>query len=359
MLSLPSLVGLIGQFSFPNIEPLVYFQKIITTSQTTSGYLPSYLKYSSITVFMETAFNFFMAKIFFIISLVLTIFIFYKNNQSKFKTILENSRWERVIYYTFIILFGVWLSKILNPEKVLIWPDYLSIVMLLLSFYFAWLFAVFVNDREDISIDEISNKNRPLVQKKLDYQDLNQLLIILPVLFFISGYLAGFAPLFFVLCFSGLYYAYSARPTRFKIIPIFSSFIISLCALSMVLAGFFIIYPYKDLSLFPTKILVGIVVIYFLSSHIKDLKDLEGDAKSGIKTLPVMLGSLWAPKVVGVLSSLAYLLVPIFLSKIFLVTAIPFAITNYLLINRKPYQEKIVFFNYFIFIIFSFVLIHF
>jgi len=267
---------------------------------------------------------------------------------------IKNSRPERVTHYFLMIFVGIFMAYSIFPGIKFNWNDWLSVIMLCFSFYFSIMFAVCINDIADEDIDAVSNIDRPLITNDLNKEDMKQSAFLFLVASLIAGYLAGFTALFFVLVFTALYYIYSASPTRFKLIPFFSSFIIGFCCLTAVLAGFFLTSPLKYVSFFPARFVVAIVILFFLGSHIRDMKDIEGDKKAGVKTVPVLFGDIWGPKVVGFFASLAFLLVPLFF-KIYqlFIPAVPSALIVYYFIDRKPYQEKFIFRIYFAFVLIS------
>ncbi|MFH1714542.1 MAG: UbiA family prenyltransferase [Candidatus Nealsonbacteria bacterium] len=136
--------------------------------------------------------------------------------------------------------------------------------------------------------------------------------------------------------------------------PFFSSFIIGLCTLTAVMAGFFLLSPLKYVSTFPLRLALAVVVIFSLLISTRDMKDIEGDKKAGIKTVPIVFGDIWGPRVVGIFAALAFLLVPIFLrAYILFIAAIPAALAVYYLVNKKPYKEKYIFRTYFVFVLIS------
>jgi 4-hydroxybenzoate polyprenyltransferase len=357
--SLPGVISVIGQVGalFPKI-PIVFFQNSVLNSITISNNLHGSLQYSSALRLFEIAFNFIMGKVLFLILVVLSSFWFYKNFKTKFKALVGDFRSTRTIHYLLMIFLGMFSLFIMFPSVRLNWNDWLSVIMLCLACYFSIRFAICVNDIVDEDIDEVSNTDRPLVAKILSKEDMKQASIIFVIATFISGFLAGYTAFFFIMTFTALYYIYSAPITRFKLIPFFSSFIISLCSLTLVMAGFYLISPIKYVAIFPHKLIVAIIILFFLHSHIRDVKDVEGDKLAGVKTVPVIFGDKWGVKVVGIMSSLAFILVPIFLGAyVVFATAIPATLVNYYFITKKPFVEKYIFYTYFIFVILSFLLL--
>jgi 4-hydroxybenzoate polyprenyltransferase len=117
------------------------------------------------------------------------------------------------------------------------------------------------------------------------------------------------------------------------------------------LGGFFLFSGTEQLKDFPPKYSLGILLIFLLAENIKNLKDIEGDRREGIKTLPVLLGEKAGPLGAGILVFIAVLLVPIFFffNLLTLVTALGFGTLLFFLANRKPYSENAIFITYFIF----------
>ena len=359
-LSLPGVMNAIGgQDMAGNYfkEPFTFIQKSIENSITISNNLHNSLEYSSFVRLFEIAFNFLIGKIFFLILIIATFIWFRLNFKEKLRAVIKNSRPERVTHYLLMIFVGLFAAYSIFPNIRLNWNDWLSVLVLCLAFYFSWMFAVSTNDLVDEEIDAISDPTRPLIANSLSKKDMKESATIFLVATLISGFLAGYTAFFFILTFTALYYIYSVPPTRFKTIPFFSSFIIGLCCLTAVLAGFFLISPFKYVSVFPSKLALAVVVIFFLGSHIRDMKDIEGDKKAGIKTVPIIFGDIWGSRVVAIMAALSFLLVPIFSSVyILFISAIPAALVVYYFINRKPYFEKYIFRTYFAFILTSFLL---
>lgn len=356
--SLPSIVSSLGQtVDILRTEPILFFGESISKSITIANNLHSSLEYGSYNRLYEIAFNFMMGKVLLLISVALGLFWFFLNYKEKFKAVFKNSRKERAAHYIFTIFVGIVFSCFLFWPLSFNWNDWLSIITLCLAFYFSGIFAICVNDLADEEIDKISNQNRPLVTGALSREDMKQIAAVFLLASLISAFLAGYTAFFFVLAFTALYYIYSAPPTRFKLIPLFSSFLIGLCYSTAILAGFFLVSPMKNVSAFPPKLFVSVVIVITFLSHARDMKDIEGDKAVGIKTLPVLLGDFWGPKVVGVLTGISFALIPLFSGLNFLyLSAVPAALASYYFVNRKPYSERPLFWTYFLFVLVSVLL---
>lgn len=350
-LSFPSFIS----FFFGNVaEPVQYLSGLLGNSQTILNNLHPSFKYATSLSMFEIGFNFFISKVWFLVAAILSIVYMRMLERDKWSAMFKNSRPERVAHYMLMLVLGIVASYSVIPVWKFNGADYLTLIVLAISIYFSWMFAVCVNDIVDEDIDKVSNTDRPLVESTLDTIDMKTGAILFLVASLVGGYLSGYASLFFLVAFTALYFIYSALPTRFKLVPFFSSFIIGLCCLAVVLAGFFLTIPLKSGELVPTRLIVGVVVIFFLWSHIRDMKDIEGDSRAGVRTVPVLFGPKWGPRVVGILAGLAYLLVPLF-SKFYLLTplAVLAAFATYYYVNKKTYREKPLFFVYGGFVILS------
>jgi len=353
--SLPSIISFLAG---PDGSTFThFFGNIIFNSATSQNNLHGTLQYAYPFRALEIGFNFLMAKIWYIFSITLAVLWFFLNQKEKTVAIFKNSRPERVAAYLVAVFIGFGLAYIVAPPSVFSWNDFLSVIVLCLSLYFSIMFAICVNDLEDEEIDKISSKERPLIKGDLTRSDFRVMSPVFLVVSLIGAYLAGYYAFFCILTFTSLYYIYSAPPTKLKRIPFFSSLLIAFCALSQMIAGFFLISHSKEINALPKRAIVGIVIIIFLWSHIRDLKDVEGDRAAGISTVPVIFGQQGFT-VVAIMASLAYLLVPLFTqSTILYISAIPGAFATYYYILKKPYRELPIFLVLFVFVAVSAILL--
>lgn len=355
--SLPSMVALIGQQGVLSENPLAYLIKIITESSTLSNNLHSSLQYGSTVRLAEIAFNFMIGKILFLIVAGLSSFWFYLNFKEKFKTVLSNARPERIFSYILFFLFGIFFAyKMFGPQN-FNWNDWLSVIVFACAIWFSGLFAIGVNDLADEDTDRISNANRPLISGTLDRHEIKQILPLFLVLALLAAFLAGYTAFFFILASNAIYWVYSAPPLRLKKLPLLPSFLIGLCFLTVVAAGFFLFAPIKQTQILPDRLILGVVAIFALLANVRDMKDVAGDRVSGIKTLPVLFGEIWGPRVVGFCAAIAFLLLPIISGFYwFFLTAVPAALLVYYFVNKKPYSEKPIDVVCFLFMFLSFLM---
>lgn len=357
--SIPGIISWLGQSGhLIKVSPIEYLQKVFAGSSTLSNNLHSSFRYSSAIRLFEISFNFLMGKIFFVLLLILSSAWFLINCKEKFKNLIGDLRSNRTIHFILMIFAGMFLAFSMFPQIKLNWNDWLSVLVLCLAYYFSIRFAICTNDIVDESIDAVSNTDRPLVKKTLTQEDMKQAGFLFLAATIVSGFLAGYTALFFVLTFTALYYIYSAPPTRYKLIPFFASFIIGLCSLTPVLAGFFLISPVKQVSIFPPSVIAAVVIMFTLLTGTRDIKDVEGDKRAGVKTVPVLFGDKWGVRVTGILAALSYLIIClVFKSPFLLITAVPAALLTYYFSARKPFVEKYIFYTYFTFVFLSLLLL--
>lgn len=342
--NLPGILSAIaGLFGVNMSSPNQFLISSITNSSTLADNIHGTLLYGSLQRMLEIGFDFMIGRIWFLVTAVLAVLWFFTNFKRQAAAVFKNSRPERATRYVLLVLLGVLIAYHQNSFSIN-WNDWLSLITLVLAFYFSWMFAVCVNDIFDTKIDRISNTDRPIPSGSLSVSDMKSasLLFLVPAL--IGGYLSGYYAFFCILFFNAAAYLYSVPPLRLKRLPLVSGIIIAFCCLSAVMAGFFIFSPLKAVSAFPVGLIAGIVCIFFLAEHMKDIKDIEGDRAAGIMTIPIILGPVWGIRVVGIFATLAYLIVPFVAGKMTLfIGAVPAAAITYLLVVRKPYVERPIF----------------
>ena len=356
--SMPGIIAAIASLVGDRSSTAVQFiQSSVLDSVTLSNNIHSTLRYATLVRMMEIGFDFLIGRVFYIITIGLSLAWFFTNYKEQVRSIFSNLRPERVGHYIFLVLLGV-LIAYRQSSFVLNWNDWLSLLILLLAFFFSCMYAISVNDVADVDIDNISNKGRPIPSGAISQYEMSTVGILFLVSALVAGYLSGYFAFFCILAFNALYYIYSAPLTRFKRVPGLSAFIIGLCCLSAVLAGYFTFSSVKLVSSFPPILIVGIVSIFFLAQHIKDLKDIEGDRAEGIMTIPTIFGPLWGGRIVGILTAASYFIVPFIANNPALYFgAFPAAAATYMIATRKPFREMPIFIVYGLFAIFLVVVL--
>lgn len=183
----------------------------------------------------------------------------------------------------------------------------------------AWMvmsFACDVNDICDLESDKIAYPDKPLPSGKVKVGTAK----VIAFSFFITSLFLGYLvstvasrQLYMYLVIAGLAIAliYSVEPIRMKKRNFLGNMTFA-SSLSLVLLGSYVLAV--------GSITLRVVVVFFLAfimlsfaTIAKDLPHVEADAKTGVKTLPVVIGAEKAGKVAfsGILASSA--LVPLFI----------------------------------------------
>lgn len=295
---------------------------------------------------LQVRFNQLIAQVCFVLLFVLAGVGAWYAKPEAWRAVLRNSRLERVVHYWLLLGVGAYAAA---SDAVSNWATLFAGVVLLLTFYAAWMFAVGVNDVEDVTADAVSNSDRPLVQRTLSVGEMRAVSMVFLGLALVGGYILGQTILFLVLVFTAAYHIYSVPPLKLKRVPVLATFCISLACLAAVLAGFFFWNGDQYLIAFPFRYVVLIVVGFTLGATLKDIKDIDGDAKAGVRTLATLFGPVWGPRVIGLLVGVGHALVPLLLARPLLwYVALPCGLASYYFATRTPYQERYLFYVYFV-----------
>jgi 4-hydroxybenzoate polyprenyltransferase len=346
---LATLPGFIYTVSSNNYTPVEsseitsFFEKNILRSTISHNTLREGFLSVSTTRFLELSFDKLMSQILFIISILVSMGLFWKINKEKFIATVKNARPERINFYTASLFCGIAYAYINLAGNMPVVIDIFGVICLFVAWTALWMHAVHLNDIYDLEIDKISNKERPLVNNSLTSGEMTDIGKVWLGIGLIGGWCAGFYPFFMALVYVACSYVYSVPPLRLRRLPLVPSFLIGVACLSTILAGYFFISTNKEVQSFPIFLSIGIVVMVTLAINFKDVKDVEGDKANGIMTIPNLFPR-YGVQIVAGLFAISILLVPFFLSFYLLyIISVPCAIVGYRLITRKPYVEKYIF----------------
>ncbi len=259
--------------------------------------------------------NFKMTLVYGVLASLLAGLLLFKEFPHYFFALLKNARLPQVIYHGGLLLLGILLALFFShttlPREFF---PMLSIIVLLLSVEYAWLASVIVNDLYDTAIDAITNPSRPLITAAIS----PRLYRTFGVLFFSASLLlsgsVSFAALFLLLAYQALAWLYSAPPLRLKRFPIIATLIAACSGLAVLISGFLAVSSQTGIHQLPVPLLVFLFIAYTLTLPIKDFKDIAGDQKDGVFTLPVLLGETLAKQVTGSALFLLAMISPIVLN---------------------------------------------
>jgi len=215
----------------------------------------------------------------------------------------------RLMHYIMLASFGLFLGFYTAGGLGFELHDYLFSLGFLLSVTLMYQSACIVNDIFDRDL----YARVKIKRAESHSQELKYLAIFLAILSLLLTYPLGYGVFVFMVTFASLAFIYSAPPLRLKRYPIVASLSLAVSALMVVMAGFAVFAQDAVVEFFPVEIAVVILVVYTLGTNYKDLKDVELDRKSGVYTIPVLLGEAMGKVVISALLVFAFLLVPLML----------------------------------------------
>lgn len=223
----------------------------------------------------------------------------------RWKNLLMIALVQLLIKYAFLEPFGATTS--LNSS---------GIILLIIATVCIAAAGNIINDINDVDTDLVNKPNKVIVSKSISEKTAYNLFIILNVIGVGVGYYlanavgrSGFFSLFVII--SILLYVYS---TYLKQLVLIGNIVISiLVALSIVIVGVFELIPNmteqnQTFQLFYFKTLLNYAYMAFILNLIreitKDVEDMEGDSKTGMHTLPILIGKEKTKYLISALSLL-------------------------------------------------------
>lgn len=223
--------------------------------------------------------------------LAILLILFFAISKEKFVAVLKNFRLPQICYHTGLFFIGLGLGFLAYPEnsefKVF---SVLAAIVLIAAIWLAWKASVIVNDIYDFEIDQISNPDRPLQKKVFTIKEYAELGVIIFLLSLLGGLTISvkFAAILFV--YQIIAWAYSAPPYRLKRFPIIATLVSSIASLVVLFAGFTLVSGDANIHGLSWRIIFLLLGALTLSLPIKDFKDIAGDKKYGVFTVPVIFG---------------------------------------------------------------------
>jgi len=267
---------------------------------------------STIPIALMTKVNLFYLAI--ITAILLSGFIFYQ--RKKFTAFFLNMRFPQVLYHLSLLAIGSGLGiYFTSVPRLFDTFDIMSFLLFGEAVICAWLASVIANDLFDERIDNISNNNRPLIKKEFAHDDYR---LLGWTFFFTSVYIALLInPTggILLIAYQALAWLYSAEPLRLKRFPIVSTFVSALASITILFIGYSLVSPSQNLENIPVSLVWLLVISFVFSLPIKDFKDIEGDKKDGVFTIPVIFGEAWGKIIVGSGVFLSFLLSVVFLNE--------------------------------------------
>ncbi len=235
----------------------------------------------------------------------------------KIKSLLQLTRPLNVVITFFVVIVGA----VISVEQ-----DYSSLKIILAGISAGLTAAAgnVINDVIDINADKINHPERPLPSGKLKSSEaIVEYALLIASALFISAYVNSEA-LIIVIVTSVLLFLYSYRLKR---IPFIGNLTVAF------LTGLAFIYGGIAVNNFTNAIIPALFafMINLIREIIKDMQDVEGDAKAGIVTLPQKTGFDKVKTIVMLLSIL--LIVSTLIPFVYKIYNIEFFVIAMLLVN--------------------------
>ncbi|MDO9231242.1 MAG: UbiA family prenyltransferase [bacterium] len=237
---------------------------------------------------------------FFLLIFSLSI-LFWLIDRQKFVAVWKNARFPQLLYHSGLFFIGIAIGSLNYRNNLhLDFFSILSVGVLLVSIWLAWLASVVVNDLNDFAIDSVSNPERPL-QKRIfmreEYAHLGWAFFTLSIIGTLS---IGFSFTALIIVYQIIAWVYSAEPFRLKKFPIVGTFISSLALLVILFLGYILMSDGQTIHALSSRIIFLMLISGTICLPIKDFKDIAGDKYDNIWTLPVIFGEKKARLMVAV-----------------------------------------------------------
>lgn len=234
-----------------------------------------------------------------ILPFVVGIWLFARH-KAIFLALFRNARLPQVSYHGGLLFVGMGLAVLFSGAKLsLEFFDVLAAFLLLGAVVSAWLASVVPNDCFDTIIDAETNASRPLPSGAIPISLYRTIGVgFFATSIFFSALVSPKAAIFLLL-YQAIAWAYSAPPFRLKRFPVIASFVSAVASVLILMLGYIVFSPDGTAKMLPVSIVFLFLFVYTVSIPLKDFKDIEGDRKDGVWTLPVLLGAEWAKIVIG------------------------------------------------------------
>jgi 4-hydroxybenzoate polyprenyltransferase len=284
-----------------------------------------------------------------------SLFLFHQR-KNHFIALYHNARLPQVFYHGGLISVGALLAiHFENISLPVSHFSYLAFLLLICSAVFAWLASVITNDFFDTQIDQETNPSRPLIKSTIDSTSYREYGIIF---FLVSLLLAGIVSsqaLLLIFGYQVCAWIYSATPFRLKRFPLVATFLASFASILILVAGYLALSERHSLASLPNHLLLYLLFVFTVCLPIKDFKDIAGDEKDSVYTLPVLFGEIWGKRIIGSLVLLSFSLSPFILNELSLLPlAFLFGSLTFWIIQNGTADPKGVFnyhrFSFFLFL---------
>lgn len=283
-------------------------------------------------------------KIFVLFVFALALILFFRYRKNDFKSLCQQLRFTRVIYYVVLSSMGFVLSHYINGSTKEAPIQVIDSLILIIILVLSSVFSMMINDREDVALDAISNVKRLLPSGKIKEQNYFVYGIVAFLFAIILSSTIHLEIVYLVILGNLIFFIYSAPPFSLKKIFLVSKLALAANSVIVMTLGYFL--NQRECSAFlPNDVMVPLFITVFLVGHVIDVKDYEGDRKVGRKTLSTLLGLRATRYVITVMFIVSFIGVTVLLKKnVYVIYSGLLGLLTGLMLFKKPYQEYLVFF---------------
>lgn len=285
---------------------------------------------------------------------------FFLSQREKFVAVIKNLRIPQCLFHVGLFFCGIGLGILAYPSNLAInLFSVFAVGGLIISIILAWKASVVVNDIFDFSVDSISSPSRPLQKGIFSVREYAEFGLVCFVLSLLGGMAVGFKFSALLLAYQIIAFFYSAPPFRLKRFPLIASLISAVALLVILFLGFALFSGGKDIEGLSWRIIFLLLSAYTLCIPIKDFKDLEGDKKNSVWTIPAIFGEDRARIIIAINFFVSYMLSVFFLNEFRLFWwALLFGGASFFVIQNKNIKAwKLIWWNLGIVFIYGLILV--
>lgn len=293
----------------------------------------------------------------FLVGLLAVLFFFI--NKTKLIAIVKNARFSQILFHSGLFFAGLGLGYLAYPNNFhLNTFSVAGTLVLLVSIWLAWLASVAVNDIYDFGVDKISNPQRPLEKGIFTIEEYWEIGIFFFLLSILGGLVISIKFMALLIVYQFLAWTYSALPYRFKKIPFLATFISAVALLIVLFIGFTLFSGDQNIHGLSWRIIFLLLLGCILCLPIKDFKDLEGDKKNSVWTIPAIFGEDKARIIIAINFFVSFMLSVFFLNEFRLFWwALLFGGASFFVINNRNIKAwKLIWWNLAIVFIYGLIL---
>lgn len=216
----------------------------------------------------------------------------------------------RVVYYAGLVPAGAWIAwTSYRPHLAPGVPgpvDAVALVVLTTAMLAAVLAAICWNDAFDREADRINGSTRPVAAGAIDPAAILRLARAFAAVAAFLALLVSYPAFLLLLACLALSWAYSAPPLRLKRIPLIATGALGTLTVLSAMTGFALFAHEAAPAAFPPSIAWALFLGVTLGFTAKDLKDREGDSRTGVITLATLLPPPWDRRGAALLVAIAY-----------------------------------------------------